>query len=105
MKQYNQGYVYLTEVKDGTVRPAIIVNTFDNHSVIIPLRAVTDNDIANGLPEGDVYVQFEGNTATGSVAQVGSIKSVPNKKIGRLLGQLYSCDEKTVVEELLTERS
>ena len=103
MKNIKQGYVYLTEVCDNTVRPAIVVNVFGDHSVIIPLRRVSSDDICTAVPVGQCAVQFENNQDEYSMAQVDSIKSVPNKKIGRELGRLYDIDARACVMLLLTE--
>lgn len=105
MKTVKQGFVYLTEIMDGVVRPALVLNVYGNHSVIIPLRGVMDLEVATGeYPEGDVPVQFVGNKSAYSVAQVGSCKPIPNKKIGRELGEMYDIDYANVVNVLIGRR-
>lgn len=82
------GYIYLAEILPDKYRPAIVVNNYGNHSTIIPLRKVMDEDLECGLPTGQKLISFTNNDEEMSVAQCDSIKSVPNLKIVKEIGMM-----------------
>lgn len=90
------GVVFLAEVLPGKYRPAVVVNNFGNHSTIIPLRGVTEEDINVGVPTGQLYVNFYNNTAEGSIAQTDCMKSVPNLRLVKELGEMYATDVRAI---------
>ena len=102
MKDIKVGYVYNTEVADGKVRPAVVLSHYGNFSVIIPMRKVYVTDLS-GITNSELYVNFYGNADEGSIAQCGSIKSVPDKKIGRELGELYDIDKDAIILKVVEQ--
>ena len=96
MSKPKRGYVYLTEVHPGDVRPCVCLSDVPQYPFMLPLAKF--DSARNTLSE--LYVRFTGNKDAFSVGCIDQAKSIEPEKVGRNLGLCDGDDFREIIELL-----